>query len=246
EADLGKMAASLDNALIIADRDVAQAQELARSGTGSSNQLAAAAAGVAAVLDQIRAERQRGLSDPYLLSERLHQVRSELDAALGSVRKIHEQVQAARDSLAHALVSAQAQVSTASEYVWARRGGVRAEARTRLREAERHLTEAQQLQNSDPVTALAKANDAIRLSTDAQRIARNDVDRFTRQGYGGGFGSNNSAMLGGILLGTLLSGNNNGGFGGGSWGGGSFGGGFGGGGFSGGSWGDGGGAGGNF
>lgn len=249
EIDLGKMAASLDNALLIADRDVAQAKELARTGAGSSSQLAGAAAGVEAVLGQIRAERQRGLSDPYLLSERLHQVRSDLDAALGQVRKVHEQQQAARDTLNHTLVSAQAQVSAASEYVWARRGGVKAEARTRLREAERHLSEAQRLQNSDPVTALANANDAIRLANDAQRIARNDVDDFN-SGYGGrgGNGGNfNSAMLGGILLGTLLGGGNSGSSGsnwggGGSWGGGSFGGGFGGGG----SWGGGGGAGGNF
>lgn len=255
--DLDATAASLDSALIIADRDVAQAKELARSGAGSSSQLQGAAAGVEAVLGQIRAERHKGLIDPYLLSQRLHEVRSELDTALGSVRQIHEQQQSARQTLGHALVSAQAQVSAASEYVWARRGGVKAEARTRLREAERHLQEAQRLQTSDPVTALANANDAIRLANEAQNIARNDVDHFNNSGYGGRGGNNgnfNSAMLGGILLGTLLGGNNSsGGFGGGSWGGGSFGGGFGGGGgfsggggFGGGSWGSGGGAGGNF
>lgn len=254
ETDLGKMAASLDNALILADRDVAQAQELARSGAGSSSQLSGAAAGVQAVLGQIRAERSAGLIDPYLLNQRLHEVRSDLDTALDAVRQTHEQERSARETLGHTLVSAQAQVSSASEYVWARRGGVKAEARTRLREAERHLTEAQQLQHSDPIAALSHANDAIRLAGEAQRMARSDVDRFNqRNGYSGG-GNYNSAMLGGILLGTLLGGSNHssggsfgsggfgsGGFGGGI-GGGTFGGGFGGGG----SWGDGGGAGGNF
>ncbi|WHS51111.1 TPM domain-containing protein [Rothia sp. SD9660Na] len=254
ETDLGKMAASLDNALILADRDVAQAQELARSGAGSSSQLSGAAAGVQAVLGQIRAERSAGLIDPYLLNQRLHEVRSDLDTALDAVRQTHEQERSARETLGHTLVSAQAQVSSASEYVWARRGGVKAEARTRLREAERHLTEAQQLQHSDPIAALSHANDAIRLAGEAQRMARSDVDRFNqRNGYSGG-GNYNSAMLGGILLGTLLGGSNHssggsfgsGGFGsggfGGGMGGGTFGGGFGGGG----SWGDGGGAGGNF
>ncbi len=254
ETDLGKMAASLDNALILADRDVAQAQELARSGAGSNSQLSGAAAGVQAVLGQIRAERSAGLIDPYLLNQRLHEVRSDLDTALDAVRQTHEQERSARETLGHTLVSAQAQVSSASEYVWARRGGVKAEARTRLREAERHLTEAQQLQHSDPIAALSHANDAIRLAGEAQRMARSDVDRFNqRNGYSGG-GNYNSAMLGGILLGTLLGGSNHssggsfgsggfgsGGFGGGI-GGGTFGGGFGGGG----SWGDGGGAGGNF
>ena len=254
ETDLGKMAASLDNALILADRDVAQAQELARSGAGSSSQLSGAAAGVQAVLGQIRAERSAGLIDPYLLNQRLHEVRSDLDTALDAVRQTHEQERSARETLGHTLVSAQAQVSSASEYVWARRGGVKAEARTRLREAERHLTEAQQLQHSDPIAALSHANDAIRLAGEAQRMARSDVDRFNqRNGYSGG-GNYNSAMLGGILLGTLLGGSNHssggsfgsGGFGSGGFGsgmgGGTFGGGFGGGG----SWGDGGGAGGNF
>lgn len=253
ETDLGKMAASLDDALILAERDVAQAQELARTGAGSSSQLSGAAAGVQAVLGQIRTERAKGLIDPYLLNQRLHEVRSDLDKALGSVRHIHEQEQSARETLAHTLLSAQAQVSSASEYVWARRGGVKAEARTRLREAERHLTEAQQRQTSDPVTALSHAQDAIRLAGEAQRIAENDVD-FFNQSYGGrGQGnSSNSAMLGGILLGTLLGGGGHGHSGstgswsGGNWGGGTFGGGFGGGGFSGGGFGDGGGAGGNF
>ena len=254
ETDLGKMAASLDNALILADRDVAQAQELARTGAGSSSQLSGAAAGVQAVLGQIRAERRAGLIDPYLLNQRLHEVRSDLDTALDAVRQTHEQERSARETLGHTLVSAQAQVSSASEYVWARRGGVKAEARTRLREAERHLTEAQQLQHSDPITALSHANDAIRLAGEAQRIARSDVDRFNqRKGYSGG-GNYNSAMLGGILLGTLLGGSNHssgGGFGSGGFGSGGFGGGMGGGTFGGGfggggSWGDGGGAGGNF
>ncbi|MDO4822024.1 MAG: TPM domain-containing protein [Rothia sp. (in: high G+C Gram-positive bacteria)] len=250
ETDLGKMAASLDNALILADRDVAQAQELARTGAGSSSQLSGAAAGVQAVLGQIRAERAAGLIDPYLLNQRLHEVRSDLDTALDTVRQTHEQERSARETLGHTLVSAQAQVSSASEYVWARRGGVKAEARTRLREAERHLTEAQQLQHSEPISALSHANDAIRLAGEAQRIARSDVDRFNqRQGYSGS-GNYNSAMLGGILLGTLLGGgnHNSGGYSSGGLGGGTFGGGFGGGGgFSGGgSWGGGGGAGGNF
>lgn len=254
ETDLGKMAASLDNALILADRDVAQAQELARSGAGSSSQLSGAAAGVQAVLGQIRAERSAGLIDPYLLNQRLHEVRSDLDTALDAVRQTHEQERSARETLGHTLVSAQAQVSSASEYVWARRGGVKAEARTRLREAERHLTEAQQLQHSNPIAALSHANDAIRLAGEAQRIARSDVDRFNqRNGYSGS-GNYNSAMLGGILLGTLLGGSNHssgGGFGSGGFGSGGFGGGMGGGTFGGGfggggSWGDGGGAGGNF
>lgn len=247
--ELAQAQESLNQALLIAERDVAQAQEYSRHG-GNSAELASAAAGVSAVLDQIRAASSAGSSDPLALTERLQAVRSDLDRALNSVRAVNDQQNAARQNLKHALVSAQAQVSTASEYVWARRGGVRQDARTRLREAERHLQNAQALQQSDPMTALNHANDAIRLAGEAQRIARNDVDDFNnRGGYGGRSSDFNSAMLGGILLGTLFgNGGGSGRFGGGgSFGGGTFGGGFGGGGgFSGGGWGSGGGAGGNF
>lgn len=245
--ELAQAQESLNQALLIAARDVAQAQEYSRHG-GNTAELASAAAGVNAVLDEIRASSASGKSNPLALSERLQAVRSDLDRALGTVREVNDQQNAARQNLQHALISAQAQVSTASDYVWARRGGVRQDARTRLREAERHLQDAQALQNTDAVTALAHANDAIRLASEAQRIAQNDVDDFNRYGGGGGRGVDfNSAMLGGILLGGILNGGNSG-FGGGWGGGGSFGGGgFGGGGsFGGGGWGDGGGAGGNF
>lgn len=236
EDELRRAGESLESALLLARRDVAQAQELAKH--QASGELAGAAAGVSAVLDRIEAESRQPKNDPLALSKQLTEVRSELDSALGNMREVHEQERSARATLAHALVSAQAQVSSASEYVWARRGGVRAEARTKLREAERHLTEAQNLQQRDPVAALAHANDATRLADEAKRIARDDVDRFNQDHFGG-YGrrgrSDNSALLGGILLGTLLGGNNSGfggGFGGGGHfgGGGSFGGGFGGGG----------------
>lgn len=238
---------SLSQALLIAARDVAQAQEYARHG-GNSAELASTAAGVDAVLEDIRRSSASGLSDPLALSERLQAVRSDLDRALNAVREINDQQKAARENLRHALISAQAQVSTAGEYVWARRGGVGQDARTRLREAERNLQTAQSLQDSNPVEALSNANNAIRLAGQAQRIAQSDVDDFNRHGgSGSGRGTDfNSAMLGGILLGTLLGGHNNssgGSFGSGT---GGFGGGFGGGDFSGGGWGSGGGAGGNF
>ncbi|GAA1744242.1 TPM domain-containing protein [Rothia terrae] len=250
--ELAQAQESLNQALLVAARDVAQAQEYSRHG-GNTAELASAAAGVNAVLDEIRASSANGKSDPLALTERLQAVRSDLDRALGTVREVNDQQNAARQNLQHALISAQAQVSTASDYVWARRGGVRQDARTRLREAERHLQDAQALQNTDAVTALSHANDAIRLASEAQRIAQNDVDDFNRYGGGGGRGVDfNSAMLGGILLGGILNGGNHGGFGGGWGGGGSFGGGgfgggdFGGGGWGDGGWGDGGGAGGNF
>lgn len=244
ELELAKTKESLDSAILVAERDVAQARELSKF--ANTGELAGAAAGVSAVIDQIRAESAAPKSDPLALSRKLTEVRSDLDRALNNVREIQDRQRAAGDTLQHTLVSAQAQVSSASEYVWARRGGVSAEARTKLREAERNLAEAQSLQRTDPMEALNYANNAIRLANDAQNLAQVDVDSFTRNnmGYGNRGGVDlGSAMLGGILMGSLFGGNHSGGgmFGGG----GGFGGGFGGGGdFGGGDFG--GGAGGNF
>lgn len=229
---------SLKDAVTIAQRDVAEADALVRR--GSNPELAGAVAGVGAVLRTVEEQMGAGRIDPLGLSRRLAVAKDELDKGLASVRSQNDRDRSARETLAHTLVSAQAQLSSASEYIWARRGGVGPEARTRLAEAERCLEAAQQARRSDPSEALTYANEAVRLAGEAQYIAQRDVDSFSYGGFGTPVGmgghrgrSNNGlggAMLGGILLGSILNGGG-GGFGGGGGGfGGSFGGGFGGGG----------------
>lgn len=228
--ELAQAEESLKDAVTIARRDVAEADALVRRGTNP--ELAGAAAGVQEVLRLVEEQMAGGRVDPLGLSRRLAVAKDELDKGLASVRSQNERDRSARETLAHTLVSAQAQVSSASEYIWARRGGVGPEARTRLAEAERCLATAQQLRSSSPSEALGHANEAVRLAGEAQYIAQHDVDSFGHGGFGlpqGGYGyrgrSNSGlggAMLGGILLGSILNGG--GGLGGG------FGGGFGGGG----------------
>ena len=241
--ELARAEESLKDAVSIAQRDVAEAEGLVRQ--GSRPELAGAAAGVRSVLQTVTQQMSSGHYDPVGASRRLAQAKAELDKGLQGVRDANDRARSARETLSHALVSAQASLTTASDYVWARRGGVGAQARTELAEAERHLEIAQQLQNSDPERALNEANQSIRLADSAQRSAQLDVDRFyDSPGYGGYGGSRSNglggAMLGGILLGGILNGG--GGFGGGhydggDYGGGDFGGGFGGGGFGGGDFG---------
>ncbi|MDO4917210.1 MAG: TPM domain-containing protein, partial [Rothia sp. (in: high G+C Gram-positive bacteria)] len=226
ENDLAQAKQALDSAILVAEKDVAQARELSKF--GNTGELAGAAAGVSAVIDQIKAESAAPRSDPFALTRKLTEVRADLDQALKNVRQVQDRQRSASDTLQHTLVSAQAQVSSASQYLWARRGGVNSQARTTLREAERHLAEAQRLQRTDPEAALTHANSAMSLASDAQAMAQNDVDAFNQGGFGG-YGTSGgrdmgSAMLGGILLGSIL---NNGG---GIFGGGGYGGGFGGGG----------------
>ncbi|MFC4905247.1 TPM domain-containing protein [Kocuria oceani] len=231
---------SLRDAVTIAQRDVAEADALVRR--GSNPELAGAVAGVAAVLGTVEEQMRAGRIDPLGLSRRLAVAKDELDKGLASVRSQNDRDRSARETLAHTLVSAQAQVSSASEYIWARRGGVGPEARTRLAEAERCLEAAQQARQSQPSEAVGYANQAIRLAGEAQYAAQRDVESFSYGGFGGPMGmggyrgrSNSGlggAMLGGILLGSILNGGGGfggGGFSGGDGGGGGFGGSFGGG-----------------
>lgn len=194
---------ALDDALAQARTDLAEAEALV--GRGGYADLAGGAAAVRSVLETIEKERTEGRTDPLAQTRRLQESRRELDRGLGSVRDQNQQDRAARQTLAHTLVSAQAQISAASDYVWSRRGGVQSPARTRLSEAERNLERAQELRASDPAQALDCANSAIRLAEEARRMATGDVQDFSSRGGWGG-GGMGSAVLGGILLGTVLGG----------------------------------------
>lgn len=197
--ELERADGALKEATSQARTDVAETRSLMERGTFSD--LAGSTASVESVVAEIEKAREAGPIDPLSLSRRLAESRRELDRGLESIRNQNERDRAARETLAHTMLSAQARLTSAADYVRARRGGVQAEARTRLGEAERNLEEAEKLRLSDPSGALNHANQAIRLAEDAQRTAQGDVDDFTRNGYGpdGGIGS---AALGGILFGS--------------------------------------------
>ncbi|MFW0178227.1 TPM domain-containing protein [Rothia sp. P7208] len=191
---------SVEDALLLAERDIAEAQSFAQHQDRAH--MASAAAGLQSVVQQIRTDLQRQQIDPLAMLSRLENARTHLDDSLKEIREFQEQTQRARESLKHTLFSAQTQVHSASEFVRARRGGVKTPARTALQEAQRYLQQAQQLQHQDPVSALEHAQQAIRLAAEAKDRSSQDVQRFGQQQHG----DYPSAMLGGILLGTLLNG----------------------------------------
>lgn len=236
--DLERAEQSLRDAVAVAQRDVAEAEAAAQ--VAMRTELTGSAAGVRSVLTGIQAELAAGRFDPYSLAHRLSVVTTELEKALGGLREEHERDRAARATLDRTLVSAQAAVTQAHDYLGARRGGVTAQPRTHLSEAERHLSEAQRLRSTEPSTALNHANEAIRLATSARQEAQDDVSGF-HGGYGGGWGPMGGpgwgghggygrggyrrgfqgyggmgspglggAVLGGILLGSALDGFNDG------------------------------------
>ena len=179
--------------------------------------------------------------NPIELLQSLNATNTTMDAALQGVRDAQARSQRLATALAQTLQSARAQVSAADDFITARRGGVGAEARTRLAEAGRLVGQAEQLTGTDPATALGLAQKASQLASTATAMAQRDVDQFSSSDndfgdfFGGGGasrrgGSNGSmgAVLGGILIGQILGGGG-GGFGGGGGGFGGFGGGGGGG-----------------
>ncbi|MFD4353559.1 TPM domain-containing protein [Nocardia sp. NPDC058518] len=150
---------------------------------------------------------------------------AELDRAIAAASDRKLAVEDLRRRLDRTLTDAAARIDAASSFITTRRGGIDAEARTRLSEAQRHLDEARGLAAGDPERALVSAQTAADLGGRAMQQAQASVQAWeTRQPMSGG-GSQTGAVLGGILLNELLrgamtGGSRRGGFGGGGFGGG--------------------------
>lgn len=255
---------SLPQNLAEAQNDLVQARTLAAS--DPSGRAKAEVDAAESTLQRVDAAMRSGAYDPGALLAQVQTAHSNLDSVLTTTRDRRVQEDRARSALQQAIGSAQSTIAGVQDYIAARRGGVGAQARTRISEAQRNLDTALSLTNSDPVSALNYANQALALAQQAGDLAQQDVDNFGNQygngqgyynnygnygggGYnrGGGFGAGfGGAILGGILGGMLSGGNHNSGWGGGGgdWGGFDDGGGSGD--FGGGDWGGGGGDSGNF
>lgn len=194
------------------------------------------AAAVSATTQQIEAAKANlagSAKRPLVTLQSLEAANTQIDALVKGVRDAEAQAQRARQMVGQLILQAQAQVSTAEDYITARRGAVGAEARTRLAEAGAALVRAQQLQASDPEQAMQHAQRADQLAGQAIQAAQNDVGSFSDGGglggmlgggqQQGGGGNVLGAVLGGILINSMMGG------GGRSSGGGSLGGMFGGG-----------------
>ncbi|MCU1569411.1 MAG: hypothetical protein JWR33_152 [Naasia sp.] len=178
-----------------------------------------------------------GGRDPITALSTVTALEQRIDAALAPAREQAQRVERARATLGRAIGSAQAQVGAAANFITTRRGGVGADARTRLAEASRRLAQAQSLAETDPERGLTEAQAAESLASSALNLAQSDVGDFWGSGgtvpvRGGGGqvgGDIAGAVLGGIIGGMLGGGGGRrggygGGFGGGGFGGGGFGG----------------------
>lgn len=219
--DINRAIATLPAAIADIQNGIkAAGDQLAQGNTAHAKELSAARdAAVKAVADA----QSNGNADPLGAFTKLTQADAELDRLLASVAE--EREAAARLSRAYdqALFTAQSKVRAVSDYIDVRRGSIGPEARTRLAEAVRQLQAAQDKRESNLNEAIAHANGAAMLASQAQSMATADAQAAQRAyagRYGGGGGGDMGAVLGGIILGNILTGSMRGGFGGGFGGGG--------------------------
>ncbi|MFI6223424.1 TPM domain-containing protein [Nocardia salmonicida] len=192
--------------------DLSSAKSLTEFGGAD---LAAAVSSATAALNTPNSD-----SDPLGAFHHAVTADAELDRAIAAASDRKLAVEDLRRRLDRTLTDAAARIDAASSFITTRRGGVDAEARTRLSEAQRHLDEARRLAPGDPERALVSAQTAADLGGRAMQQAQASVQAWeTRQPMSGG-GSQTGAVLGGILLNELLrgamsGGSHRGGYGGG-------------------------------
>jgi chromosome segregation ATPase len=114
-------------------------------------------------------------ADPTASIDALQASIAALDESLASARNQAQRLEHARTALVGALLTARSQIATTRDFMASRRGGIGADARTRLAEAERLLAIAEA--EADPVTALDTARSSATYSRDADALARYDVLR---------------------------------------------------------------------
>ena len=225
-------AETLERAITTLGTDLAEAQQTAASLRAevegdlaaaaalpdTDGRIAQAMASTRAQLDAARAAASGARTDPLRAVQSLQQANGTIDAVLDAARDEAERRRRAEAQLEATLTQARAQVRATEDFIAARRGAIGPTARTRLAEAGAALVQAEQMRQTDPVTALTAAQRAAQLAGDASSLAQNDVGAFGGSGgFGGGGGGGDlmGAILGGIAVNSVLGGGRRGGFGGG-------------------------------
>ena len=128
--------------------------------------------------------RGTGTADPLGAFTKLTQADAELDRLLASVAEEREAAERLSRAFDQALFAAQSRVRAVSDYIDVRRGSIGPEARTRLAEAVRQLQAAQDKRATNLTEAIAHANGAAMLASQAQSMANADAQSAQRSYYG--------------------------------------------------------------
>ncbi|MEC3952759.1 TPM domain-containing protein [Nocardia sp. CDC153] len=198
-------------------RDLAAAAALTEHG---GTELPTATAAARTALDQATAD---AATNPLGVFRRAVAADTALDQAIANATDRKRAADELRRRLAQTLTAARSQINAAADFISTRRGGIDAEPRTRLAEAQRSLDQAEQLEASDPGGALQSAQRAAELGSRALLTAQAAVRDWQaqQQRLTSPSGSQSGAILGGILIDGMLRGmgsqyrGSGGGFGGG-------------------------------
>ncbi len=177
DAELTQASSALPTALREISADIAESAALLAGRPGdTSAAVTRARLAVDAVRDQVATGRP---FDALAALRLLTEAASALDHALASTRTERDRRDRAGAVLDQAMLVARSSITTAEDYVTTRRGGVGAEARTRLAEAHRHFEQAIAVAPPNPEEALAQARHADALGQHARSLAELDVARFS-------------------------------------------------------------------
>ena len=204
--DLAAAEAAVSALIVETEKDIAEAQrlglgpELASAHRYASETLAWATAAVAA-----------GTYDPLAVRRALEESDTALESALVPQRTAEEARLRAEALLASQTDAARASIQAADDFIRTRRGGIGADARTRLAEAQRQFAAAQ-APALDPTSALEGMQAADRLADESLAMAQRDEAHYqnSQQRTGGGGTSITDIMLGGILIDAMSRGGSRG------------------------------------
>lgn len=182
------------------ERDLAESESL-----GAVDRLGPVHHFASETLAWARSAVESGSYDPVQVRRALEESDAALERALVAEREVAATRARAVALLPTATEAAEVSVRIADEFIATRRGAVGSEARSRLAQAQRLLSEARLL--TDPVAALAQMQAVDHLADQATTLAQQDVARYSdRQRRGGGPGNLGSAILGGILIDSMTRG----------------------------------------
>jgi uncharacterized membrane protein YgcG/predicted nucleic acid-binding Zn-ribbon protein len=213
--DINRAVTTLPSAIADIQNGIkAAGDQLAQGNTSQADELSTARD---TAVRAVAGAQSTGTADPLGAFTTLTQADAELDRLLASVAEEREAAERLSRAFDQALFTAQSRVRAVSDYIDVRRGSIGPEARTRLAEAVRQLQAAQDKRATNLTEAIAHANGAAMLASQAQAMAQEDVQAAQRSyygTYGSTSGSNMGAVLGGIIIGNILSGGMRGGLGG--------------------------------
>ncbi|MGB7980030.1 MAG: hypothetical protein WCF36_04475, partial [Candidatus Nanopelagicales bacterium] len=197
-ADLESAREAVAGLIIETEKDIAEARTFE-----ASADLAGPVRYAAETLASARASVESGNYDPMVVRQALAESDGALEKALGPARDAAVMRTRAQTLLASQTEAARASIQAADDFIRTRRGGIGAEARTRLAAAQREF-ESPAAVGDDPASALTAMQSADRLADEALALAQGDEAGFrTTQQRGGGLDVGD-LVLGGIVVSSML------------------------------------------